>query len=196
MKKILIIGTAYPYRGGLAAYIERLATEFMNNGEEVEVKQKEGALKQPQKQQDKHLGEMYETLQVERQQEDSQPQIDSTLEMEIETRKSPDPIKHTYEEQEREVNLLPNQSNETIKEIQVHQQKEELTRMYEALQAECDRSYFEPQIDPPQESEVEIQKSLYPSEQEKENKMKEADVPTYQPKEIAKKTKYSKRMKN
>lgn len=37
MKKILIIGTAYPYRGGLAAYIERLATEFMNNGEEVTI---------------------------------------------------------------------------------------------------------------------------------------------------------------
>lgn len=37
MKKILIIGTAYPYRGGLAAYNERLATEFMNNGEEVTI---------------------------------------------------------------------------------------------------------------------------------------------------------------
>ena len=31
----MIIGTAYPYRGGLAAYNERLATEFMNNGKEV-----------------------------------------------------------------------------------------------------------------------------------------------------------------
>ncbi|MBA7581271.1 D-inositol-3-phosphate glycosyltransferase [subsurface metagenome] len=37
MKKILIIGTAYPYRGGLAAYNERLATEFKNNGEEVTI---------------------------------------------------------------------------------------------------------------------------------------------------------------
>lgn len=37
MKKIFIIGTAYPYRGGLAAYNERLASEFMNNGEEVTI---------------------------------------------------------------------------------------------------------------------------------------------------------------
>ncbi len=33
----MIIGTAYPYRGGLAAYNERLATEFKNNGEEVTI---------------------------------------------------------------------------------------------------------------------------------------------------------------
>jgi len=37
LKKILIIGTAFPYRGGLAAYNERLATEFKNNGEEVTI---------------------------------------------------------------------------------------------------------------------------------------------------------------
>lgn len=37
MKSIFIIGTAYPYRGGLAAYNERLATEFMNSGKEVTI---------------------------------------------------------------------------------------------------------------------------------------------------------------
>jgi D-inositol-3-phosphate glycosyltransferase len=35
--KIVIIGTAYPYRGGLAAYNERLALQFMNEGHEVSV---------------------------------------------------------------------------------------------------------------------------------------------------------------
>lgn len=35
--KIVILGTAYPYRGGLAAYNERLAREFQNEGHEVEV---------------------------------------------------------------------------------------------------------------------------------------------------------------
>jgi glycosyltransferase involved in cell wall biosynthesis len=35
--KILIIGTAYPYRGGLAAYNERLATEFQAEGHEVSI---------------------------------------------------------------------------------------------------------------------------------------------------------------
>jgi hypothetical protein len=33
--KITIIGTAYPYRGGLAAYNERLAKEFYDEGHEV-----------------------------------------------------------------------------------------------------------------------------------------------------------------
>jgi D-inositol-3-phosphate glycosyltransferase len=34
---ITIIGTAYPYRGGLAAYNERLAKEFVNEGHDVTV---------------------------------------------------------------------------------------------------------------------------------------------------------------
>ncbi len=33
--KIAIVGTAYPYRGGLAAFNERLACEFQNEGHEV-----------------------------------------------------------------------------------------------------------------------------------------------------------------
>ena len=35
--KIIIVGTAYPYRGGLAAYNERLAREFQAQGHEVEI---------------------------------------------------------------------------------------------------------------------------------------------------------------
>ncbi len=35
--RIIIVGTAYPYRGGLAAYSERLAREYMNEGHEVEI---------------------------------------------------------------------------------------------------------------------------------------------------------------
>ena len=35
--KIAIIGPAYPYRGGLAAFNERLAREFSAAGHEVEV---------------------------------------------------------------------------------------------------------------------------------------------------------------
>lgn len=35
--KIIIVGTAYPYRGGLAAYNERLAREYVNQGHEVEI---------------------------------------------------------------------------------------------------------------------------------------------------------------
>jgi len=35
--KIIIIGTAYPYRGGLAAFNERLAKEFIKEGNEVEI---------------------------------------------------------------------------------------------------------------------------------------------------------------
>lgn len=35
--KIIIVGTAYPYRGGLATFNERLATEFANQGHEVEM---------------------------------------------------------------------------------------------------------------------------------------------------------------
>jgi D-inositol-3-phosphate glycosyltransferase len=35
--KIIIIGTAYPYRGGLAAYNERLAKEFVNEGHNVNI---------------------------------------------------------------------------------------------------------------------------------------------------------------
>ena len=34
--KIIILGTAYPYRGGLAAFNERLASEFQKQGHEVE----------------------------------------------------------------------------------------------------------------------------------------------------------------
>jgi D-inositol-3-phosphate glycosyltransferase len=33
--KIIIVGTAYPYRGGLAAYNERLARQFIAEGHEV-----------------------------------------------------------------------------------------------------------------------------------------------------------------
>ena len=35
MKKIVIIGTAYPFRGGLAAFNERLAREFIKEGHQV-----------------------------------------------------------------------------------------------------------------------------------------------------------------
>ena len=35
--KIVIIGTAHPLRGGLAAYNERLAYAFQEAGEEVEI---------------------------------------------------------------------------------------------------------------------------------------------------------------
>ena len=35
--KIIILGTAYPYRGGLAAFNERLANEFQKQGHEVEI---------------------------------------------------------------------------------------------------------------------------------------------------------------
>jgi glycosyltransferase involved in cell wall biosynthesis len=35
--KIIIVGTAFPYRGGLAAYNERLAREFIKEGHEVEI---------------------------------------------------------------------------------------------------------------------------------------------------------------
>ena len=35
--RIVILGTAYPYRGGLAAFNERLASQFLKEGHEVEV---------------------------------------------------------------------------------------------------------------------------------------------------------------
>ncbi len=35
--KIVIVGTAFPYRGGLAAYNERLAREYVKQGHEVEI---------------------------------------------------------------------------------------------------------------------------------------------------------------
>lgn len=35
--KIILLGTAYPYRGGLAAFNERLAQQFQKEGHEVEV---------------------------------------------------------------------------------------------------------------------------------------------------------------
>ena len=35
--KIIIVGTAYPYRGGLSAFNERLASEYLHNGHEVEI---------------------------------------------------------------------------------------------------------------------------------------------------------------
>lgn len=35
--KIIIVGTAYPYRGGLAAFNERMAQEFVREGHEVEI---------------------------------------------------------------------------------------------------------------------------------------------------------------
>ena len=37
MQKIVILGTAYPYRGGLAAYNERLAREFAARGADVSI---------------------------------------------------------------------------------------------------------------------------------------------------------------
>ena len=37
MSKILIVGTAYPYRGGIAAFNERLAHQFHEEGDEVEI---------------------------------------------------------------------------------------------------------------------------------------------------------------
>ena len=35
--KIAIVGTAFPYRGGIAAFNERLAAQFQNEGNEVEI---------------------------------------------------------------------------------------------------------------------------------------------------------------
>lgn len=35
--KIIIVGTSFPYRGGLAAFNERLAAEFVKQGNEVEI---------------------------------------------------------------------------------------------------------------------------------------------------------------
>lgn len=35
--KIIIVGTSYPFRGGLAAYNERLAREYIKQGNEVEI---------------------------------------------------------------------------------------------------------------------------------------------------------------
>jgi len=35
--KIIIIGTAYPYRGGIAAFNERIAYEYLKEGHEVEI---------------------------------------------------------------------------------------------------------------------------------------------------------------
>lgn len=35
--KVIIVGTAYPYRGGLAAFNERLAYEYQNAGHDVEI---------------------------------------------------------------------------------------------------------------------------------------------------------------
>lgn len=36
--KIILIGTAYPYRGGLASFNERLMSQFQNEADEVEIK--------------------------------------------------------------------------------------------------------------------------------------------------------------
>lgn len=35
--KIILLGTAYPYRGGLATFNERLAAQFIAEGHEVEL---------------------------------------------------------------------------------------------------------------------------------------------------------------
>ena len=35
--KIVLIGTAYPYRGGLASFNERLMEQFRSEGEDVEI---------------------------------------------------------------------------------------------------------------------------------------------------------------
>ena len=37
MMKVIILGTAWPYRGGLATFNERLARQFVSEGHEVEV---------------------------------------------------------------------------------------------------------------------------------------------------------------
>ena len=36
-KRIVILGTTYPFRGGLAAFNERLAREFIAEGHEVTI---------------------------------------------------------------------------------------------------------------------------------------------------------------
>ncbi|MEA3505266.1 MAG: glycosyl transferase family 1, partial [Bacteroidota bacterium] len=36
-KKIVILGTAYPFRGGLAAYNERIARAYIERGDEVKI---------------------------------------------------------------------------------------------------------------------------------------------------------------
>ncbi|MBO7124670.1 MAG: glycosyl transferase family 1, partial [Bacteroidales bacterium] len=35
--KIILVGTAFPYRGGLAAFNERLSLEFQKEGEEISI---------------------------------------------------------------------------------------------------------------------------------------------------------------
>ena len=35
--KVVILGTAWPYRGGLSAFNERLAREYQSHGHEVEI---------------------------------------------------------------------------------------------------------------------------------------------------------------
>ena len=35
--KIIIVGTSYPYRGGIAAFTDRLATEFVKEGVDIEI---------------------------------------------------------------------------------------------------------------------------------------------------------------
>ena len=35
--KITLLGTAYPYRGGIAAFTERLARAFQNSGDDVNI---------------------------------------------------------------------------------------------------------------------------------------------------------------
>ncbi len=37
MKKVIIIGTAHPFRGGLASFNQRIAKEFQEQGDEVEI---------------------------------------------------------------------------------------------------------------------------------------------------------------
>ena len=37
MKKVVLVGPAHPYRGGLASYNERLMEEYVNQGYEVEI---------------------------------------------------------------------------------------------------------------------------------------------------------------
>ena len=35
--KIVLVGTAYPYRGGLASFNERLMQQFQDEGDQVEI---------------------------------------------------------------------------------------------------------------------------------------------------------------
>ena len=35
--KVIVVGTSHPYRGGIAAFTDRLATEFVKEDADIEV---------------------------------------------------------------------------------------------------------------------------------------------------------------